>query len=156
MSDYRDAIFSVRPEFVKLILGGQKTVELRRTVPMYVKPGSTIYFWETSPESRLAGYARVTAIATGDVKNLWTAASARCGTRRGQFYRYFDGAAKGVAIFFANVWEYDNKPTLSEMQNVIAFTPPQSFRYVTRADKVFFQLRPVIKTHIGRSNHDRP
>ncbi len=145
MSEYKDAIFSIKPEYVKLILGGQKTVEFRRVIPKYVRPGSTIYFWETSPAKRLVGYAQVTAIATGDVKNLWIAAGNRCGTDMDCFDLYFDGAAKGIAIFFANVREYDNKPMLSEMRNVLAFTPPQSFRYVTRADNIFFQLRPVLK-----------
>ena len=57
---------------------------------------------------------------------------------------YFEGADDGIAVFFTDVEEFDDKPKLNRLQDALGFRPPQSFRYVSNDEKEFFELEDLL------------
>lgn len=140
----RTAIFSIKPKYAALIFSGCKTVELRRILPRRIKQGSRILFWESAPGKRLAGYARVEAVISSPVEELWRSVSNLAGVSREEFDDYFEGKDSGVAVYLTDAVEFRRKPQLSALRSRLGFQPPQSFRYISASEWEYFRRRAVL------------
>jgi predicted transcriptional regulator len=56
-SEKRDFLLSIHPTYVEKIVGGMKTVELRRRFAEDVAPGAILLIYSTSPTQALVGSA---------------------------------------------------------------------------------------------------
>jgi len=130
----KHAIFSIKPKYVQLILSGEKTVELRRTLPRFIEKGSRVYIWESSPKRRFAGVVNVVAVESIPINRLWATVSHTAGISESEFEEYFAGAKEGVAVFLCQPEEFAAKPELSTLRENFQFRPPQSFRYVSESE----------------------
>ena len=137
----RDVLFSIKPKFVRLILSGEKKVELRRRQPRHIDKGSIVYIWETSPAKRLVGTVRVESVKQYTLERLWKTVARNAHVNRAEFDRYFAGSAFGVAVFISSPREFTHKVTLSTLRKRRLFLPPQSFRYVSPSVSAWIQLR---------------
>ena len=68
-------VLSLRPRFAEAILAGDKTVELRRTVPKIVVPTRALLYAAT-PVRALIGTCIVTDVVAADLADLWAGARA--------------------------------------------------------------------------------
>lgn len=140
----RTAIFSVKPKYAALIFSGSKTVELRRIMPRRIRQGSRILFWESAPGKRLAGYARVEAVVSSPIEELWRSVSNHAGISREEFDDYFEGKDSGVAVYLSDAVEFRKKPQLSALRSRLGFQPPQSFRYVSTSEWEYLRRRATL------------
>ena len=145
------AIFSIRPQYTKLIFAGLKTVELRRTFPRRIEKGSVVLIWESSPKKQLAGTVEVEGVISYPVEELWSEVADDAGISREEFDDYFDGAEFGVAVFFSRPKEFADKPTLSKLRRTHCFRPPQSFRYASESELEFLEM--LSQQHIKSLTH---
>lgn len=130
-----DVLFlSLRPEYAELLLGGQKTVELRRIRPR-APLGTAVLLYASSPQRELVGTCTVAAIGQATPDQIWRLHGSKTGICLTDFRRYFDGTTQAVAITVTNPRRFDQPISLPRLRSKwMDFQPPQSFRYVSFAD----------------------
>jgi predicted transcriptional regulator len=128
----QDFLVSIRPQYVAKILGGRKTVELRRRFPEAVNVEAKVYIYSTSPVRAVVGCAKIKEVQRLTVADIWKEyADAACISRR-EFYDYFSGTKFGFAILLGAVKAMRNHLSASELEAQFGIVPPQSYRYVTQ------------------------
>ena len=118
-------LLSIKPEYAKAILAGQKKYEFRkRRCKVSV---SKIVFYATAPESRVVGEAEIEDIIEGDPSEIWEQTKGSAGIAREKYCRYYRGYSKAVAYKLKSVIVYDPPKKLSDygISHV-----PQSFIYI--------------------------
>jgi predicted transcriptional regulator len=131
-----DAIlFSIQPKYADKIFEGKKTVELRRVRPKRIREGVLALIYVSSPVKSLSGAFIVDRVVEKAVVQLWQDVKNRAGITFDEYENYFEGTANGIAIFFSDIWRFQHPIKLHELrENVIGFSPPQSFRYATKQE----------------------
>jgi predicted transcriptional regulator len=125
-------LMSIRPPYAEKIFNGTKTVELRRIKPKFLQEGDLIFVYVSSPVKSLMGAFSVASVMEKPLLTLWKNVKDFADVSRSDFFSYFHGVEKGVAIFIKDVWFLPKPVHLSDMQKEInSFYPPQSFRYTS-------------------------
>jgi len=121
----RQALFSIKPQFVRRILDGTKRYEYRRVRCTRDITGIIIYC--TSPVCKVVAEAKVTDIITGDPEKVWIITHEASGISKEFFDRYYEGCKEAVAYAIGEVRELPEPRDLSEYGVSRA---PQSFVYL--------------------------
>jgi predicted transcriptional regulator len=128
---HRDVVFSIKPEYSRKIVSGEKTIELRRRFPMSVPSGTTALIYETSPTRALAGIAEIGQIHKQSPSEIWKSYGRRACIGRSAFDSYFAGADSAFAIELKYARPLRRPIELRELRARFSFEPPQSFLYAT-------------------------
>ena len=124
---------SLRPRFAELLLNGQKSVELRRVRPD-VAPGTSVLLYASSPTMKLVGRAEVAEVKVARTGQIWKEHGSETGISRSEFNDYFEGLDEAVAIRLIDIHRLDKPRPLQDLRNRLSgFQPPQSYRYLDRA-----------------------
>ena len=139
---HSDALFlSLRPDFADLILDGVKRVELRRIRPRAF-PGTKVLVYATAPTKAVLGGCTVRSVVTADPDEVWELHGALASLDRDGYDQYFAGSQQATAIQLAAPWRLSRPVPLASLRaNWDGFNPPQSFRYVKRADFSWIERR---------------
>lgn len=122
---------SLRPNFAELILTGKKTVEVRRSVPRSVQPGTLVLIYASTPEKALWGLCFLDEVSTGRPETIWRKTGPRTALRKRDFLTYLEGAETAVALHVSKPIQFSRPIPLSEIRGAWeSFQPPQSFSYV--------------------------
>ena len=134
MTSSRALLLSLRPRFAAAILDGSKRVELRRIRPR-AAPGTPVMIYETTPTQALVGGCWVSGVVVAEPDEVWELHGHLTSVRRAEFDAYFSGTNQAVAIQVTNPWSLEQPIGLESLRDAWpGFHPPQSFRYVDRAD----------------------
>lgn len=118
-------LLSIKPEYAKVILDGQKEYEFRKR---RCKTGvNKIVFYSTAPESKVVGEAEIEDIIEGSPSKIWELAKKASGITRAKYCAYYHGYHNAVAYKLKNVVVYDPPKELSDYEIAHA---PQSFIYL--------------------------
>jgi predicted transcriptional regulator len=128
-----NAIFlSIRPQYVKKIFDGIKTIELRRVRPKHMKKGTLVLIYVTSPIKSLVGAFVVEKVIKAKGEELWEIVKDKAGISKEEYNDYFQGVSSGIGIFFSQIWELSEPVGLHNLQQqMLGFHPPQGFRYIS-------------------------
>lgn len=126
----RDVLLSIRPEFASKILGGEKTVELRRRFPTAAVIGARAIIYSSSPVQAIVGHARIENVLELPVKQIWHEYGKHACISKFRFNQYFEGVQIGFAIFLGDVVQFQNAIEAQTLKDEYDFLPPQSFRYL--------------------------
>jgi predicted transcriptional regulator len=129
LTQSKDFLVSVRPQYATKILDGQKTVELRRRFPESGSVGATVFIYSSSPIRALVGRAKIKDVQKLSVPEIWKAHSDAACISRKDFYRYFSGVKFGYAITLSAVRPMAHV-TAGHLASQFGIVPPQSYRYV--------------------------
>ena len=125
-------LMSIRPQYADKIFGGTKTVELRRIKPKLLHEDVLVFVYVSSPVKSLVGAFSVASVMEKPLLALWKNVKGYAGISRSDFFSYFQGLDRGVAIFIKNIWLLPKPIHLSDLKKQEdRFYPPQSFRYTT-------------------------
>lgn len=118
-------LLSIKPEYAKAILDGQKKYEFRKRRCKTVV--NKIVFYSTAPESKVVGEAEIEDIIERSPAKIWELTKKVAGITRTKFFAYYHGYHNAVAYKLKNVVIYDPPKELSdyEIDHV-----PQSFIYL--------------------------
>jgi predicted transcriptional regulator len=122
-------IISIRPEHVRNILAGRKTVELRRRFPEGLAAG-VLFIYSSSPEQALVGAVRIEQVERMTPAGLWRAFKDRVCITRDLFDAYFAGADEGFGLLLGQSICFDAPIPIRELKERFSFSPPQSYRYI--------------------------
>jgi predicted transcriptional regulator len=124
-------LLSIKPEFVKEILNGNKRIELRRTRPNISK-NDLMIFYSTTPQCAICGSARVMNVTSNNPASIWKEHNKTLGISQNAFNSYFENKKTAFALAFNKVIRFDKEIKLKEIQTKIKnFRAPQSYRYLT-------------------------
>lgn len=143
----RDVVLSIKPEYTKKILKGEKTVELRRRFPVFASSGSMAYIYSTSPVKAMVGTAAIRNVLKLPVAKIWKDYKTNASIGRENFDKYFEGVDHGFALIFDDVRAFPRPLPLSELRERFGFEPPQSFLYAKRDFRKALQDESAIVSH---------
>lgn len=110
------------------ILAGTKRVELRRR-NMNIDPGATVWMYVKLPVGSIIGQFRVGAIHAGAPAALWRRFGSVSGLSRAEFFEYFSGVTRGVALVLGDSRRLTQQLSLQALRAIDGqFQPPQFFR----------------------------
>jgi type I restriction enzyme S subunit len=126
----RAIILSIKPEFSKKILAGDKKIELRKKVGQFFIEGNTIYIYESSPTKMLVATCIIEKIKTIRVGEITSKQLEEACVERTFYDTYFKGKDVANLIYLTNV-NLIRRPLSLEFLKQFEFAPPQSFCYAT-------------------------
>ena len=131
MRPVENILISLTPRHAENILAGTKLVELRRR-PMNITAGATVWIYVKLPVGSIIGNARVRAIHIGPPSTLWRRFGAVSGLTRTEFFNYFRGVTRGIALVFKDSKRLTRQLPLSALRTIDRqFQPPQFFVRLT-------------------------
>jgi predicted transcriptional regulator len=126
-SAHRNVILlSIYPEYARAIMAGQKRVEFRR--PSVCRDATHVLMYVTSPHMKLVGFFEVRGVHCLSPRRLWLRFGSVGAVTRRDFFDYFDGYSKAVAIEVGRVWRLEEPLPLTAVRP--GLHPPQGFTYV--------------------------
>ena len=117
-------LISIKPEYVKRILSGEKMYEYRKRVPADVK---TVVIYATAPVKKIVVEFSVDNVLSMAPEELWNRTHLQSGITQEKFFRYFHGVSIAYALSIKEVIEYESPFDLSEVKIKRA---PQSWQYI--------------------------
>ena len=126
----KNALISIKPEYVKKILSGSKTIEIRnRTVNL--APGSRLWIYSTLPKGCIEAVAVIKDIKFGSPSEIWNQYHKQIDVSESVFHSYVKGSKIVSAIFLQDVIGIGSKLTLNYIRSEIKeFHPPQFLKYI--------------------------
>ena len=144
-------LLSIHPRFARMILSGEKTVELRRRAPRR-PPEFWVALYATAPECAVIGIVRACEVLVGRPDDLWSRVGCESGLGREEYRSYFGDTGRAVGIRLVDPVPFERPVRLDTLRtNWPGFNPPQSFSYLTE------ERRDDLLAHSsGKSPHEFP
>lgn len=117
-------LLSIKPEFVKKIIRGEKKYEYRRKI--FKKDVESVIIYASSPLQRVVGEFVIADIIESDLSTLWKRTHRYSGINEEFFWEYFKGTNKGFALKIGNLILYDEHLSIDNF----GVRAPQSYVYV--------------------------
>ncbi len=134
-----DALISIKPKYVNMILSGDKSIEIRNR-PVKLQQGTRLWIYSTLPRGCVEAVAVVHSIEFDAPSMIWKHYSDRIGVSRSTFLTYVNGAKQVSAIFLKGASRLLPSLTLSDLRSEIeGFNPPQFLKRI-RSASAFFNL----------------
>lgn len=127
-------IISIMPCWSRLLLSGQKNIELRKKFPLVSNIPIIIY--STAPVSAIEGRALLRRSYSASPDDLWNMVADGCGVTRYQYNAYFHDARTAVALFLVDLEQLVQPIHLSHLRATFGFRPPVSWRRA-KSEEVF-------------------
>lgn len=130
----RTLVLSLKPRFAEAILAGTKTAEVRRVRPRITMP--TLALLYASGRARaLVGTCVVRSVTRYPADELWQLHGADTALSRAEFDAYLQGRDCGVALLLERPQPLAAPISLHTLRQAHGFRPPQSFAYVSHAQR---------------------
>jgi predicted transcriptional regulator len=125
-------LLSIKPEFAKKVVAGEKTIELRRRMPK-ARAGQLVVLYESSPTQALIGHFRIKDIIVEKPSKLWHHVRGAAGISKKEFQSYFEGVEYGVGIVMEEFESFHSPVGLDILRvNLKGFHPPQGHVYLNK------------------------
>ena len=129
-------LISIKPEHVKNIIEGNKTVEIR-TRRLNLPIGSKLWIYTTLPTGCIEAVTEIEFIVTSSPDNIWERFNTKMCISRELFDEYTKGKDVVSAIGLANVKQTDKSLCLKTLRTIDKkFMPPQFFIKLTPDKKI--------------------
>jgi len=136
-SAHRNVILlSIYPDYARAIIAGRKRVEFRK--PSVCRDATHVLMYVTNPDMKVAAFFEVSGIHCLAPRSLWRRFGKDGAVTRRDFFDYFNGYSKAVAIKVGQVWRLAEPLPLKAV--CPGLRPPQGFTYV--APEVLDRLWP--------------
>ncbi|ECB9671315.1 hypothetical protein FL873_05375 [Listeria monocytogenes] len=123
-------MLSIKPEFVKEIIEGNKLFEYRKAIFKKTNIDSVVIY-ATKPYGKVVGEFLIDHIIEEEPTELWNLTSEFSGITKKIFNEYFEGRTVGYAIKIKEYIPYEEPLDLSFFSNIK--TAPQSFCYLQQS-----------------------
>lgn len=125
-------LISIKEQYVKKILSGEKTIELRKAKPR-AKIGDTVVIYTTKPKKAITAIAIIKRILILSPQEMWKENSNKLGISKDDFDTYYNQCPTSVGIELENVHKLNDEILLSAIKGIYPnFSPPQTFKYLNK------------------------
>ncbi len=134
-------LFSLRPQYAKLVFDGLKKFELRRR-GLTLMGGRSVFVYVSSPVGKLRGGFQIGEVRTGTPEEIWQVVANSACIEKPDFDAYYAGRDIAYALEIKEVWEFLDPLGLCELRDRFEnFVAPQSWRYVKpEENELFLQM----------------
>jgi predicted transcriptional regulator len=122
------ALLPIHPRYADAILRGEKRVEFRRR--RFGRDVEYVVVYASSPVCGIVGSFRISHIAEGCPGDIWECFNDVGAIAREDFFRYYAGAERAVAIGIERVCVLGEALPLRKLSS--SLKAPQSYTYLTR------------------------
>jgi type I restriction enzyme S subunit len=122
-----DILLSIKPQYVKSIIDGEKRYEFRKTI-FKNREINRIFIYSSSPVKKIVGTFEIGGILEDHPANLWDNVKEYAGISNREYFSYFAGKSRAFAIEIQNLQEF-NGP-INPYETMPGFVPPQSYCYM--------------------------
>lgn len=144
------AILSLKPQYVELILSGKKTVELRNRV-VRMEPGTVIWIYATRPVGSIVALAELDSVVRDTPAEIWIRYEREMCIDRAHFDSYIDNRESVSALILSSVRELKQSVTLDWIRRSTgSFQPPQFYSRLSLDCRLSRTLNSVL--HAGSSS----
>lgn len=133
-----DVLLSIKPIYAERIITGEKSYEFRRRL-FKSRDVDMVYLYANSEVQRITAGFNMKGILEGHPSDLWSSCAEQAGVSRELYSRYFDEQDLGFAIEIGDVWRVS--PSVDPFVEFEAFTPPQSFIYLSEEQSMLLRSR---------------
>ncbi|NUL44308.1 ASCH domain-containing protein [Cellulosimicrobium funkei] len=150
-SELADAVLiSIRSRFVRSILAGTKTFELRRKIPQS-PVGRLLVVYSSGEDRAITACGRVSGVTSDTPSAVWNKHKNHLGVSREEFEAYFEGSTTAHALHLEDVAAIPRRLTLKELRSEHGLEPPQSWRYLSQklCRQLLEALDPSVKPSAG-------
>jgi len=142
-----DALISMKPTYVEMLISGDKAVEIRNR-SVNLQPNSRIWIYSTLPKGCVQAVAQVLRVEVGSPVSIWRKHHCSVGISKRIYYHYVNGSSAVSAILVKRIWKLPFDLSLKYLRNrVPGFHPPQSLRYMNDDDPVLSAIVDFLKTN---------
>ena len=135
-----NALISIKPKYVRMILSGEKSIEIRNR-SVNLPPGTRLWIYNTVPKGCLEAVANIRSIKLDSPNVIWKHYFHKIGISRTEFLSYVNGSKEISAIFLEDVRRLTPPPTLSDLRSEIeGFHPPQFLKRIEVASPFLYFL----------------
>lgn len=124
-------LISIRTRFVRSILDGTKTYELRKRIPQS-PVGRPLVVYSSGEDRAITAYGTVAGVTSGTPQAIWDRHKRQLGVSHEEFMAYFDGSAIAYALHLKDVTPSRRHLGLNELRSDHGLEPPQSWRYLSQ------------------------
>jgi predicted transcriptional regulator len=122
---------SIKPEFASKIIGGSKTIELRKNKPR-AKVGEIVLIYSTTPVKAVIGFGKIAEVIESTPEMIWNCYSEKLGIDILRYDEYYSNAPKAIGIKITEVQTLKTPVTLKDIKKILPkFSPPQTYRYMS-------------------------
>lgn len=126
-------LISIKPQYVKEILNGNKEIELRKSIPKEVGLSDYILIYSTYPEMALVALCRIKEIIIDSPNNIWKNYSSKLGISFDEYNQYYANNSRAVGIEIHDLEPFDKKISLKQIRRITPnFSPPQTYKYLSK------------------------
>ncbi len=127
-------IISVKPEYARKILKGEKTIELRKCAPKKVGKDGYILIYVTAPVKELWGVYKIENIIKENPNTLWKNFGKQTGITKQEYNDYYKENKNAFGIQLQEVKNlFKHSIKLDSLKNLIpGFMPPQTYSYIDK------------------------
>lgn len=126
----RPLLLSVRPRFARALLGGTKTVEIRRRFPD-VPADTTVVIYSSTPDKAVLGTMRSVGLVRSTPAQIWRDYSTVMELTREQLTDYLHGASECSVLKLDRPHHWAQPVPLTHLRRILHLEPAQSFRYLS-------------------------
>ena len=121
------AILSLKPQYVELILSGEKTVELRNRI-VRMEPGTVIWIYATRPVGGIVALAELDSVVHDTPAEIWVRYGREICIDRAHFDSYINNRESVSALLLSSVRKLKHSVTLDWIRRSTGnFQPPQFY-----------------------------
>lgn len=139
-------IISVKPEYARKILKGEKTIELRKCAPKRVGKDGYILIYVTAPVKELWGVYKIENIIKENPNTLWKNFGKQTGITKQEYNDYYKENKNAFGIQIQEVKNlFKHSIKLHSLKNLIpGFMPPQTYSYIDKNIINFSSLKELL------------
>ncbi|GAK75771.1 ASCH domain-containing protein [Nonlabens ulvanivorans] len=143
----RDTVLiSVHQKYAEKIINGEKTIELRKSLPQKVKPGDNLIIYVTSPVKKLYAICTIKQFIKSTPDRLKADELSNTGITSKEFDQYYKSSSKAYAIVLENIIDIKHKNIeLKTLKTLVPkFLPPQTYYYFNDSVVGFINLKKIL------------
>jgi len=136
-----NALISIKPKYVGMILCGEKSVEIRNR-PVNLEIGTRLWIYSTLPKGCVEAVASIQLIKFDAPSKIWEHHQNKIGISRRAFLSYVENSQEITAIFLNEVSQLIPPLTLNDLRSEIhGFHPPQFLKRIEVSSPFFDMVR---------------
>lgn len=136
-----NALISIKPEYVEMILCGEKSVEIRNRA-INLNPGTRLWIYSTLPKGHVEAVAIIQLIKIDSPSVIWKQYCNKIGISLKAFVSYVNGSSRVSAIFLGRIRQLRPPLTLGDLRSEIqGFHPPQFLKLIEPVTPLLDLLR---------------
>jgi len=123
-------VLSIKPEYMKLILTGEKSIELRKCKPSISDEGAVIALYCTYPVKAIVGFCLLSELIEDEPCSFWNKFSKFLGVNKETYKNYYTNSNRAIGLRLNSIYKLKREMPLNEIKKELPdFYPPQTYKY---------------------------